>query len=112
MNRTKCGMCDFGNASNISKDTIPIASTGCVYKERGNPPQELRDVTGRLSLEKSLYPLVFNVVVTVSGIDPDVETVTKFVAKFPTTTCPKWKSAGNQILEIRACREPISAKEK
>ena len=60
MSRTKCGMCDFGNASNISKDTIPIATTACVYKERGNPPQELRDVTGRLSLEKSLYPLVFN----------------------------------------------------
>ena len=89
MSRTKCGMCDFGNASNISKDTILIATTGCVYKERGNPPQELRDVTGRLSLEKSLYPLVFNVVVTVSGIDPDVATVTKFVAKFPTKTCPK-----------------------
>jgi hypothetical protein len=88
MNRTKCGMCDW-NVSNVSKDTIPIATTGIVYKERGNPPIELRDVTGRLSLEKLLYPLSFNMVVTVSGIDPDVETVTKFVAKFPTKTCPK-----------------------
>jgi len=89
MSRTKCGMCDFGNASNISKDTIPIATTACVYKERGNPPQELRDVTGRLSLEKLLYPLSFNAVVTVSGIDPDEDVATVFVAKFPAKICPK-----------------------
>ena len=88
MNRAKCGMCDFRR--NASKDATPIANiTGSVYKERGSPPQELLDVTGRLSLEKSLYPLVFNVVVTVSGIDPDEDVATVFVAKFPTKTCPK-----------------------
>ena len=89
MKKPKCGMCDW-DVSNVSKDTIPIANiTGCIYKERGNPPQELRDVTGRLSLEKLLYPLSFNAVVTVSGIDPDEDVATVFVAKFPAKICPK-----------------------
>ena len=86
--KPKCGMCDW-NVSNVSKDTIPITTTGIVYKERGNPPQELRDVTGRLSLEKLLYPLSFNAVVTVSGIDPNENVATVFIAKFPAKTCPK-----------------------
>ena len=81
-------MCDFRR--NASKNAIPIANiTGSVYKEKGNPSQELDFVTGRLSLEKSLYPLSFNVVVTVSGIDPNEDVTTVFVAKLPTKTCPK-----------------------
>ena len=82
--RTKCAMCDFRR----NKEKIQLANvSGCIFEVDGER-QELDFVVGELSLEKNHNPLSYNVVIMVSGTDPNEDETVCTIAKFPTKICP------------------------
>jgi len=83
----KCKMCDFRRKD---REKIPLPDAlGSIFA--GEERQELNSVTGNLELEKSLnpltYKLTYKLVITVTGMTPDWNTVCTII-KIPVNICP------------------------
>lgn len=79
----KCKMCDFRRKD---REKIPLPDAlGSIFA--GEERQELNFVTGNLELEKSLNPLTYKLVITVTGMTPDWNTVCTTI-KIPVNICP------------------------
>lgn len=85
----KCKMCDFRlTYSNRERISLMDISGSIMTGLEENDHKQLDFMTGELSLEKSLSPVSYNTVITVSGIEPGNSSVCT-IAKFPTKICPK-----------------------